>query len=391
MNLVNFRNYEALDLDLGPGTVLVQGDNGQGKSNLLESIYILAIAKSPWASSDRELVRRDTSQPVTYSRIAAVVRRTGDDLKLQIDLGNLGTEVPDLDGNPTIQKLIRVNGAPRRAIDFVGQLSAVMFSAQDLEVVFGPPAARRRYLDILISQFDRQYLGALQRYQRVLSQRNHLLKRLRDGSARTDELDVWNDQLVFEAKYVMARRVETVAGLSELSAVIHLELSGTGEQLGLQYRPSADLAAEGSEESLAEQLRGAMEARRAREIAQGMTVCGPHRDDVEIRIDGLEAAPYASRGQARTAILSLRLAEAQYLKYHRGQEPVLLLDDVLSELDAARRLQVIQRASQYEQCFISTSDPATVAGPLLAHATRLTIHGGAAVKVDSEQADPAGE
>ena len=369
----------------------MQGDNGQGKSNLLESIYILAIAKSPRASSDRELVRRDTSQPVTYSRIAAVVRRTGDDLKLQIDLGSLGTEVQDLDGNPTIQKRIRVNGAPRRATDFVGQLNAVMFSAQDLEVVFGSPAARRRYLDILISQFDRQYLGALQRYQRVLSQRNHLLKRLRDGSARPDELDVWNDQLVFEAKYVMARRVETVAGLSELSAVTHLELSGTGEQLGLHYRPSADLAAEGSEESLAEQLRDAMEARRAREIAQGMTVCGPHRDDVEIRIDGLEAAPYASRGQARTAILSLRLAEAQYLKDHRGQEPVLLLDDVLSELDAARRLQVIRRVSQYEQCFISTSDPATVTEPLLAHATRLTIHGGAAVKVDSEQAEPAGE
>lgn len=367
----------------------MQGDNGQGKSNLLESIYILALAKSPRASSDRELVRRDTSQPVTYSRIAAVVRRTEDDLKLQIDIGSLGDEVPGPHGSPTIQKRIRVNGAPRRATDFVGQLNAVLFSAQDLEYVYGPPAARRRYLDILISQFDRQYLGALQRYQRVLSQRNHLLKRLRDGSARTAEMDVWDDQLVFEAKYIMARRVETVAGLSELSAATHLELSGTGEQLGLRYRLSADLVAEGSEESLAEQLRDAMEARRAREITQGMTVCGPHRDDVEIRIDGLETAPYASRGQARTAILSLRLAEAQYLKDHRGQEPVMLLDDVLSELDAARRLEVIQRASQYEQCFISTSDPATVAGPLLAHATRLTIHGGGAVKIDSEQAEPA--
>ena len=359
--------------------MVIQGDNGQGKSNLLESIYMLAIAKSPRVSTDRELVRRQASEPLIYSRVAALVRSDGHDLKLQIDLGAAGTsevDVQSAQGPPPLQKRFRVNGAPRRASELVGHLNAVMFSAQDLDVVYGSPAVRRRYLDILISQVDRSYLGAIQRYQRVLYQRNHLLKRLREGPAGTDELEVWNDRLIVEAKYVMARRADTVDALSELAAPVHLELAGNDEQLGLSYKPSVPVDPDTSEDGIAEQLRDALDERRGREIAQGMTVCGPHRDDFELLVDGMEAAAYASRGQSRTAVLSMRLAEAQHLKDRQGQEPVLLLDDVLSELDASRREHVLRRAVRYEQCFVTTSDPASASDALLANATRLTVQDG---------------
>ena len=379
LSLVNFRSYPALSLDLRPGTVVVYGGNGQGKSNLLESIYMLAIAKSPRASADRELVRRQASDPIVYSRVAAVIREGADDLKLQIDIGAAGAEVPGAEqgeGQPSLMKRFRVNGAPRRAADLVGYLNAVMFSAHDLEVVYGSPTVRRRYLDILISQIDRPYLGALQRYQRVLYQRNHLLKRLREASSGTGELEVWNDRLIDEAKYVMARRAETIAALSELARPIHLELAGSDEQLRLVYRPSVPVDSDSSEEEIASEVRGALEERRSREIAGGVTVSGPHRDDFEVLIDDLAAAAYASRGQSRTAVLSLRLAEARHLTDRRDREPVLLLDDVLSELDANRRRCVLRRAALYEQCFVTTSDPASIDDDLLVDAARIRVRSG---------------
>ena len=365
--------------------MVVHGDNGQGKSNLLESIYMLAIAKSPRASADRELVRHQASDPIVYSRVAAVVREGADELKLQIDIGSAGSEVPGVErgeGQPSLTKRFRVNGAPRRAADLVGLLNAVMFSAHDLEVVYGSPTIRRRYLDILISQIDRSYLGSLQRYQRVLYQRNHLLKRLRETPAGTEELEIWNDRLIDEAKYVMARRAETIASLSELATPIHRDLAGSDEHLRLVYRPSVPVDSDGSEEKIAEEIRGALEERRSREIAGGVTVCGPHRDDFAVLIDGLEAAAYASRGQSRTAVLALRLAEARHLTDRRRREPVLLLDDVLSELDANRRRCVLRRAAQYEQCFVTTSDPSAVDDDILAGAARLRVHGGGIEDVD---------
>ena len=365
--------------------MVVYGDNGQGKSNLLESIYMLAIAKSPRASADRELVRHQATDPIVYSRVAAVIREGADELKLQMDIGAAGTEVPGAErqeGQASLTKRFRVNSAPRRAADLVGLLNAVMFSAYDLEVVYGPPAVRRRYLDILISQIDRAYLGALQRYQRVVYQRNHLLKRLREAPSGTEELDIWNERLIDEAKYVMARRAETIAALSELAGPMHLDLAGTDEQLRLVYRPSVPVDCGMSEERISVEIRGALEQRRPREIAGGVTVSGPHRDDFGVLIDGLDAAAYASRGQSRTAVLALRLAEARHLADTRNREPVLLLDDVLSELDANRRRCVLRRAALYEQCFVTTSDPAAVDSDLLVDATRLKVRSGGIKSID---------
>ena len=369
--------------------VLIQGDNGQGKTNLLEAIYMLAVAKSPRASSDRALVRRVSGEGETYARIAAVVRRGDRDLRVQIDLRAVVSSTDD--GAPgdgvdastphsvSVQKYVRVDGIPRRASDLVGQVNAVMFGANDLELVYGPPAERRRYLDVLISQHDPAYLKALQRYQRVVSQRNHLLRMIRDGASRAEELEFWDERLVTEGKQVMARRARTIVSLAEVARPIHSALTDGGDSLHVGYRPNAPNAEAGgddSEDGLGERLVAGIASNRRREIAQGMTVTGPHRDDLQILVDGLDAAAYASRGQSRTAVLALRLAEASYLAQESGQRPILLLDDALSELDASRRARVLDAIAGYEQCLITTADVESVEGPYLAKMKRLRAHGG---------------
>ena len=373
--------------------VLIQGENGQGKSNLLEAIYILAIVKSPRTPTDRALIRRQAAHEETYTRVAALVRRDGEDLRVQIDLKGFPTP-PEGQGEPqseeqhgapragriSVQKYIRVNGIPRRASDLVGQVNAVMFSAQDMELVYGSPAVRRRYLDILISQLDHRYLRALQRYQRVVYQRNHLLRMVREGSSQADELEFWDDEVAKEGGYIMAQRLRTVQRLSELACPIHLEL--TGDNLQMHYQPSLSTGSDGSEDALAQDLHEAIVAQRRRELAQGATVVGPHRDDIKLIIDGMDADVYASRGQSRTAVLAMRLAEACYLRDQRHHEPILLLDDVLSELDAARRARVLEAASQYQQCFITTANVESIEERFLSPMSRLALRQGQVEAVD---------
>ena len=245
-------------------------------------------------------------------------------------------------GGISVQKYIRVNGVPRRASALVGQLNAVMFSAEDMELVYGPPSVRRRYMDILISQLDRQYLRTLQRYQRVVTQRNSLLKAIREGRSNERELAFWDDRLVSEGEYIIDQRRACIQRLSELAAPIQQGLSGYGEAMEITYRPNVALGSCANTGSVAESMHRSLRDKRGRELAQGVTVTGPHRDDLRILLNGMDAGPYASRGQTRTVVLAMKLAEAAYLKAHRGQEPILLLDDVLSELDPGRREHVLE-------------------------------------------------
>lgn len=365
--------------------VLIQGENGEGKSNLLEALYTLAIAKSHRASNERELVRRQAAAAEGHAQVSAVVERDGGSVRVQIDLRS-GAEATEADAEAasgvSFQKYVRVNGVPRRSSELVGEVNAVMFSAQDLELVLGPPPVRRRYLDILISQLDQQYLRALQRYQRVISQRNHLLKTLREGRAQSGELDFWDDELVDAGKQIVARRADTIRTLSQLAEPIHRELTGGGEGLALVYRPSVDINSGTSEDELEQSFRSALELGRTREVAQGFTVAGPHRDDLQMLLEGMDAGLYASRGQCRTVVLAMKLAEVQYLMDRRGQEPILLLDDVLSELDAPRRAHVLDRAQQYQQCFITTADVGTVGDEFLSEMSRYVVSGGRVERVE---------
>ncbi len=364
--------------------VLLHGANGQGKSNLIEALYMLAIAKSLRASTDRELVRRQSVDGDSHAQVSANIQRRGGDTRVQVDFkvaangsqdgGDTSELVPAEDF--TVQKLVRVNGAPRRASELVGEVNAVMFSAQDLELVFGSPSTRRRYLDILISQLDRQYLRSVQRYQKVVSQRNHLLKLVRDGRSGAGELEFWDDELVESGKYIMFRRASVIETLSEMISALYGDLSGDGESLRMAYRPGVQAPTEHGEEEFGDALKTALVAARPRELAQGHTVSGPHRDDAVVMLGGIPAGPYASRGQSRTAVLALKLAEASILREERDDEPILLLDDVLSELDAGRRAQVLDLAKQYQQCFITSADPALVGGRYLSQMARFAVRDG---------------
>ena len=345
--------------------ILLEGANGQGKSNLLEAAYLLAIAKSNRASMDREMVRSEARiGPQPHAQILAHLTVADGDVRLQVDFSPSGNS-----GNPyseaktatpeaaVFHKSFRVNGVGRRASSVVGVLNAVMFGAEDLELVYGTPSIRRRYLDILISQLDDRYLRSLQRYHKILAQRNHLLKRIRHRSASPDELQFWDVELIAEASFIIEQRANTLASLNDIAAPLHSELAGIDDMLELVYRPSIDIPQEVTVDVAAEILTEGLADEQGREIAQGFTILGPHRDDVEPQIAGMQAGAYASRGQVRTVVLAMKLAEAEHLKRRRGQEPVLLLDDVLSELDSGRRNLVLDKAATYQQCFITTAEP----------------------------------
>ncbi|MBI4311812.1 MAG: DNA replication/repair protein RecF [Chloroflexi bacterium] len=352
--LANFRSFQSLRLDLPPGLVVIHGANGQGKSNLLEAAYLLSIAKSYRTNVERELMSWEAVKAAEDGGPAAALANqtivSGD---VETTTGRLRIIVglrlsPEGNGGGTqAQKEIRVNGAATSASGLVGQMNAVLFTAADVDLVLGPPSGRRRFLDILISQADRPYLRALQRYQRVLAQRNSLLRQVREGHAAADELDFWDAELAKEGSAVIARRDEVVGRLSPLSAEAYRTLAG-GEAFSLAYQPSVSAG------TMAQAVAG----NRAAEVRAGLTLSGPHRDDLLLAIDGMPAATYASRGQARTIGLALRLAEATFLREARRQEPVLLLDDVLSELDPQRRRRVLEEAARCQQAIVTTAEPA---------------------------------
>lgn len=370
---------------------IFEGDNGEGKSNLLEAAYILAVTKSPRATSDRELIRHGSYDEIIDSqvRVAAVTRSNDRETRLQIGLRRVNTppsseqhpttngqstEVDRLDVNSaTVQKQFRINGVPRRASALVGELNAVMFSADDMELALGPPSVRRRYLDILISQMDQDYMKALQRYQRVIAQRNQLLKAIREGHSKYTELDFWNNELSSAGSYVMAARTKTITALTDLAAPIFLELYNRGGILQIAYRPNVSCGSEDSEADLADQIRSALEERKTAEVLQGFTLCGPHRDDLQIFLGDMDVGVYASRGQCRLAVLAMRLAEASYLNRTRGDCPVILLDDVLSELDPTTKTSVLDLASNYDQSLITTADPNQIDKTYLSRATRFVV------------------
>ena len=362
--LTGFRNYRSLDLEPPAGTLLFLGDNAQGKSNLLEALALLAIGKSVRAGQDAEMIgwgQEEGVQPFARVR-ASVERRRG-----SVDLETIvaGQSLP---GAPPARagKRFRVNGIARRAVDFVGQLRAVLFTADDLDIVSGPPANRRAFLDTALAQSDRGYYQAQQRYGRILQQRNATLKRIREGVAGVDELMLWDDTFTREAATIMAARQRAVRRLGDLAAESHVRLSGSAlELLELTYQPQLGdqfrdlLPLDATEANLQPLLATALAGQRRRETAAGLSLVGPHRDDVAILLNGVAASSFGSRAQIRTAALSIRLAEAELLSI-AGDPPVLLLDDILSEMDEKRREAVLGGLGGFDQVWIT----ATAGSPL---------------------------
>ena len=353
LSLINFRNYHRLDMDMPPGPLVFYGDNAQGKSNLLESVYLLCLAKAYRASSDREAISKTATEDSAHAQVSSTVQRNQDRVRILVDMR---LDSSESDGSPPhLRKEIRVNGIPRPASDLVGTVNAVLFDAADIQLVAGPPVGRRRFLDILISQMDRNYLRALQRYQKVVYQRNHLLRLLRDGRASPGELDFWNEAIVQDGTLITLKRRQVIQDLRLLMEDVHRQLTGNDEELAADYASSIPLDGVDDGE-IRHAFEGALEAGREREVSLGSSQWGPHRDDVRLLIRGMEAATYSSRGQARTVAITLRLAEGMLLERERRESPILLLDDVLSELDPSRRQRLLEYVSRSQQAFISSTD-----------------------------------
>jgi DNA replication and repair protein RecF len=342
LSLTNFRNYQRLELDLPPHLAVLHGGNAQGKTNLLEAIYLLSTAKSHRATSERELINWSTrrqEQPV--ARLAAQVQKTMESLRVELALNVAYTS-----REAHVQKRIRINGVPRRAIDLVGRVNVVLFSSQDVDLIGSTPSLRRRYLDMTNSQVDSRYLIALHKYNKVLQRRNHLLRLIGERRADGSQLDFWDQELLEQGSYLITQRELMVNELNELARPIHHQITAGREELSIDYLPSTGTV------DFRDRLRDA----RRKEIARGMSLVGPHRDDLVFMAGDINMNVYGSRGQQRTIALSLKLAEARYMRSKMGDEPILLLDDVISELDAARRHQLLGSVTSHQQVVITATD-----------------------------------
>jgi len=371
LSLTNFRNYIRLELDLPPYVSVFQGGNAQGKSNLLESICFLATTRFSRTIAERELINWEAaSEKMPFARLSASIQKGERKAQLEIILRPRSAQAGTL---ATIQKHIRVNGVARRALDLVGQLNMVMFSPRDIDLIGGEPALRRRYLDLTNSQVNQQYLRALQRYNKVLSQRNHLLRQIAAGQSRPDELLFWDQELVKSGAYIVLQRQRTIAELNDLANPIHDQLSGGREKLTLQYRPSIDKEGLEGLPEVQQAFSKALSAARQRELARGLSLIGPHRDDLGFLVNEIDMGTYGSRGQQRTIALSLKLSEARFMLMRTGESPVLLLDDVLSELDLGRRQHLLEAISSHRQVLITTTDLDRFPSEFLARAEKFRV------------------
>jgi DNA replication and repair protein RecF len=369
LSLSNFRNYARLELDLPTGISVFYGDNAQGKTNLLESIYVLATSKSPRTSSDGELISWPAlREDMPVCRIAAQVDKGGRTHTVEIALmartGHRQREHPAsvkplTPKAPTAHKRVRLDGAPKRAADLIGQIKAVVFTVHDIDIVSGEPALRRRYLDATISQLDRHYLRHLQRYNKVLSQRNRLLYRIAEGEAHQEELAFWDKELTQSGSYLVMQRAHAVAALENLAQPTHAELSSEEAALRMMYVRSIgarDRAEVDTEDTVAAPFHEALRAFRGKELAQKATLVGPHRDELRFLSNGIDVGTYSSRGQQRTVALALKLAQARFILDETGEHPILLLDDVLSELDAQRRAHLLSSIREYHQVLMTATE-----------------------------------
>lgn len=339
--LRQFRNYAELNQQFSAGLNLLVGGNAQGKSNLLEAIYLLATTKSMRGARDAELIAWEARAAV----VSGWVRRDRQpDTELEVVLSR------------DEGKTLAAHGArvPRTG-DFVGQLQVVAFCAADLEIVRGEPARRRRFLDLEISQISPSYCHALGRYRRVVEQRAQLLKSLRGRSVAGSEalLATWTEQLIQYGAPIVARRARYLADLGERAGAIHHELTEGREHLTVGYRCSFPIAGAESAEAVAVAFREALARVADDERRRGLCLVGPHRDDVAFLFDGHDARPYGSQGQQRTIALSLRLAELDLMEEVAGEPPVCLLDDVFSDLDDRRRAQLFERIGERCQTLVT--------------------------------------
>lgn len=329
LELSDFRNYAFLNIDFDEGTNILFGDNAQGKTNILEAVFLCATTKSHRGSKDRDIVSFQAEE----SHIRAYVRKGEDEIRIDMHLRRNRSKGIAIDG-----KMIK------RAAELLGILNVVFFSPEDLSIIKSGPAERRRFVDMELCQLDSFYLYNLNNYNRIVNQRNRLLKDLYLNPSLRDTLNIWDSQLVSYGGKIIERRRAFAEQLNEIIYDIHLRLSGGKEHLKIVYEPDVE------EDAFAERLSQGQE----RDIRMKMTGTGPHRDDFSFLADGVDIRRFGSQGQQRTAALSLKLSEIELVKKMTKDTPVLLLDDVLSELDSKRQNYLLNSIGEIQTIITCT-------------------------------------
>lgn len=360
LRLLHLRNHARTELTPGPGVNILVGANAQGKSTVLEAVQVAALGRSQRTRSDAELLQWGQS----WARIRALARRSDRDVDIDVALR---TDAP--------VKEFKVNGVAVRRGALFGHLLIVNASPADEEIVNGAPLARRRLIDLLLSQLSPAYYYTLQRYARVVEQRNRLLR-----ERRAVDLGVWDEQAAVLGATVSARRWDAMRRLADAAASIYAGLTGGREALKVDYAPHVFA---GGEEDTFNRTMDVFRAYRAAELARGATLVGPHRDDLRLRLDGHDLRLFGSRGQQQMVMLAIRLAERGLLAEETGEQPVLLLDDVLMALDEQRQRFLLEHLTD-GQSFVTVTTPAVIyAAP--AGAAVFTVAGGV-VTVDHAHA-----
>lgn len=354
ISVMSFRNIKDMTIDFGKGINIFYGDNAQGKTNLLEAVYICSTGRSQRTRTESQLVKFGYDQ----AHIRTFVMRENSYDRIDVHI------------KKDERKGMAVNGIPiKKMAEFFGNLTAVIFSPEDLRLVKGGPAERRRFMDMELCQLSRLYCHDLQNYYKILKQRNNLLKTLYSDKSAEDTLDIWDSQLAACGERITERRRAFAGRLCGISREIHSGITDGREALSVEYRPNCE------EGSMEERLK----YHRQRDIAIGSTSCGPHKDDMLFFIDGNDTKFYGSQGQQRTASLSAKLAEIELIKSETGEDPVLLLDDVLSELDESRQYYLMENIGNL-QTFITCTGVEDSIGKYIKDCTVYNVKNGDFIK-----------
>lgn len=390
LTLHEFRNYRELDLALGRGLFLFYGDNAQGKTNLLEAVAMLATGSSFHAAADREVV--NWRAPEHVARLRGDVKRR-DDEDVQVEIMVYDPTPPQFDEQPvstialpanTPRKRIKINGIPKRTMELIGQMRVVLFAPADLHLVDGSPDERRRFLDRTLCQVQPRYCQALVQYRKVIVQRAALLKRVRDREDDPRMLDYLDEKLTALASQIVFERQRMIEFLNGQTGALQEMLSGGGERLRIVYRPSFKLDPAWNVIEAEQQYRTQLRQARSKEIHQGVCLLGPHRDDLDFVVNNVNMQTYGSRGQQRTAALAAKLAELAYMRANTAEEPLLLLDDVFSELDDQRRAHLLQEVQRHEQVLLTATIPASLPPSMLEQTTVYHVIDGTVRRTDAD-------
>ena len=368
--LQNFRNYESLELSFSPSINVLIGENAQGKTNLIESIYFLAMSRSHRTSKDRELIRWESD----FAKVKGELNKKSHSVPMEIILSKRG-------------KNAKLNHLEQKKLsNYIGQLNVILFAPEDLSLVKGSPSIRRKFIDMELGQMNKIYLHHLVQYQQILKQRNQFLKQAKH-SPKFDQiyLDVLTEQLAAEGAEVLFYRFKFVNQLNAWAQQVQIDISNGKEHLKITYKALPDITDELSIEEIFNRLKELYKSAQQQEIDQGTTTLGPHRDDLIFYVNSKNVQRYGSQGQQRTTALSLKLAEIELMNEITGEYPILLLDDVLSELDDSRQTHLLSSIQNKVQTFITTTSLDGVQMELLNHPLIFYVDEGTIINKENEE------